>query len=56
MFDVAEREATSREAAIKEAKQRTVEEFKQSEEFNTSLDKSYEDDYNKGVEVIFFNI
>ena len=41
---------------MEEAKQQAVEEFKQSEEFNTLLDKSYEDGYKKGVEGIFFNI
>ena len=49
-------EAASREAAIQEAMQWVVEEFKQSEEFKTSLDTSYEDGYGEGVEEIFFNI
>ena len=33
-----------------------MEEFKQSDELNTSLDNSYEDGYDKGVEEIFFTI
>ena len=39
---------------MEEAKQCAIEIFKQSKEFNISLDKSYEDSYDKGIE--FFNI
>ena len=51
--EIVEREVAFREATIEEIKLETVEEFRQSEEFNTSLNKSYEDGYDKGVEEIF---
>ena len=50
------REATSREATVIEARHRAIKEFKQSEEFKTSLDTSYEGGYDEGVVEIFFNI
>ena len=56
MLEATESKAASRDAVIQEAKQQAVEEFKQSEEFKTSFDMSYEDGYDKGVEEIFFNI
>ena len=54
--EVVEREVAFREATIKEAKLEAVEEFRQSEEINTSLKKCYEDGYDKGVGQIFFTI
>ena len=51
-----EREVDFREATSEEAKLEAVEEFKQSNELNTSLDKSYKDGHDKGVEEIFFTI
>ena len=54
--EVIEKEVAFREAAIEEPKLEAVKEFRQSEELNTSLDKSYKDNYDKDVEEIFFTI
>ena len=54
--EATEREVALREATIEEAKLEVIEDFRQSDELNTSLDKSYEDGYDKGVKEIFFTI
>ena len=54
--EAVKREVAFRKAAIEEAKLEVVEEFRQSNELNTSLNKSYEYGYDKGVEEIIFTI
>ena len=58
LYEATEREVAFREAAVQKAKQRVVDKFKESEEYSASqnYDAQYEDEYDKGVEKIFFNI
>ena len=51
-------EVTFREVAMLKAKQQAIEEFKQSKKYKASqgYDAGYDDEYDKGVEEIFYNI
>ena len=51
-------EAASREAAVLEAKQQVIKEFKYSKEYKASqdYDAGYDNKYDKGIEEIFYNI
>ena len=54
LYKTTECKAASRETAMLEAKQQAIEQFKQSEEYQSSQD--YDARYDKGVEEIFYNI
>ena len=58
MCEAVESKAASREAMIITARQRVIEDFKQSEESKTlqNYNVGYDDGYDKGVEEIFFNV